>query len=293
MGQSMNELNNIKKQNQLKEIWRRYRKNPSAVIGMIVLALFILVAICADLIMPYDLALKQVAADRLQGPSAAHWFGTDGYGRDMFARVIHGSRNSLLIGFAATLIALALGWVIGAIAGYCGNKIDNAVMRVMDAVSAIPMTIMALAIVSALGTSTINLILAISIARMPAFVRMVRASILGIIDQEYVEAARAGGASDLRILLTHLTPNISGTLIVQTTMTTALLIRVAASLSFLGLGIQAPAPEWGTLLSEAREFMRISPYLMIFPGLAIVLSTLAMSLMGDGLRDALDPRLKT
>lgn len=167
------------------------------------------------------------------------------------------------------------------------------IMRVMDIIASMPMTLMALAIVAALGASLQNLIIAIAIARTPTFARVIRSSMLGVVNMEYIEAAHAGGANAARIILTHITPNVFGTIIVQTTMTTAQLILIAASLSFLGLGVQLPTPEWGALLSEAREFMRTSPYLMVFPGIFIILTSLSLNLLGDGLRDALDPRLKT
>jgi len=283
----------FKKQGKIKEIWRRLRKSRTAMIGLVILILFILAAVFAEQIIPYKAAIRQNIRERMQGPSAGHWFGTDGYGRDVFARVLHGSRRSLSIGVVATALSLGAGLVLGAAVGYIGGSFDNVVMRLMDILSAIPATLMALAIVAALGSTMTNLIIAIAIARIPAFVRIIRAAILGVVDLEYIEASRAGGAGDFRIILTHILPNIAGTLIVQTTMTTAQLIMRSASLSFLGLGIQAPEPEWGSLLAEAREFLRPAPYLMVFPGLAIVFSTLSLNLLGDGLRDALDPRLKS
>jgi len=283
----------FKKQGKIKEIWRRLRKSRTAMIGLVILLLFILAAVFAEQIIPYKAAIRQNIRERMQGPSAGHWFGTDGYGRDVFARVLHGSRRSLSIGVVATALSLGAGLVLGAAVGYIGGSFDNVVMRLMDILSAIPATLMALAIVAALGSTMTNLIIAIAIARIPAFVRIIRAAILGVVDLEYIAASRAGGAGDFRIILTHILPNIAGTLIVQTTMTTAQLIMRSASLSFLGLGIQAPEPEWGSLLAEAREFLRPAPYLMVFPGLAIVFSTLSLNLLGDGLRDALDPRLKS
>lgn len=283
----------FKKQKRFKEIWRRLLKSKTAILGLVILTIFIVSVILAEQIIPYEAAIKQNVKERLQGPSAEHWFGTDGYGRDLFARVLHGGKQSLAIGFLSTAGSLLVGLVLGCIVGYWGGVIDNIIMRFMDTLSSIPSTLMALAIVSALGTNMTNLIIAIAIARVPTFVRVIRSAILGIIDQEYIEAAYAGGATSLHIIVNHIIINISGIIIVQTTMTTALMIMRAASLGFLGLGIQAPTPEWGTLLSEAREYMRTSPHLMIFPGLAIVLSTLSLNLLGDGLRDALDPRLKT
>lgn len=289
----MNDYSNFRRQGKSKEIWRRFKKSKTAMVGLVVLSLFIICALFAGQITPYSYAIKQDIPNRLQGPSAEHWFGTDGYGRDVLARVLHGSRRSLSIGLIATGFSLVAGLVIGGAVGYYGGTFDNIVMRSMDILSAIPATLMALAIIAALGASMTNMIIAIGIARIPAFVRIIRAAILGVVDLEYIEAAHAGGAGDLRIIMTHIIPNIMGVIIVQTTMTTAQLIMRAASLSFLGLGIRAPEPEWGALLSEAREFMRTAPYLMVFPGLAIVLSTLSLNLLGDGLRDALDPRLKS
>ncbi len=289
----MKDYRHFKKQGQFKETWRRLRKSKSAMFGLFILSVLLLAAIFAEQIVPYQMALKQNVRERLQGPSAQHWFGTDGFGRDLFARVLHGARRSLAIGILATGGALLTGWAIASVVSYYGGVVDIYFMRVMDVIASIPMTLMALAIVSALGASMTNLIIAISFARIPTFARVIRSSMLGVVDMEFIEAAHAGGAGDLRIIIQHITPNVASTMIVQTTMTIAQLIIIAASLSFLGLGVQLPTPEWGTLLSEAREYMRGSPYLMVFPGIFIVLTSLSFNLLGDGLRDALDPRLKS
>ena len=288
----MKEKNTAKKQSQFKEVWRRLRKSKPAMFGLVVLIFLLLITIFAEQIVPYEMALKMNVKERLQLPSAAHWFGTDGYGRDLFARVLHGSRRSLAIGFCATAGSLC-GLLVASLATYYGNKVDAVIMRFMDIIAAVPMTLMALAVVSALGPSLTNLILAIAFARIPTFARVIRSSMLNIADMEYIEAAHAGGASPARIILKHMIPNVSGTIIVQTTMATAQLILIAASLSFLGLGVQLPEPEWGALLTEAREFMRTTPHLMVFPGIFMILTSLSLNLLGDGLRDALDPKLKS
>lgn len=282
-----------RKQSRAKEVWRRLKKSRPAMFGLIMLSILVIASVFAEQIIPYSKALDMNAADRLQPPSAQHIFGTDSYGRDLFARVLHGSRRSLAIGFLATAGGLLFGWMIAAIACYYGGMVDNIVMRFMDIIAAVPMTLMALAVVSALGPTLPNLIIAIAFARIPTFARVIRSSMLTVVDTEYIEAARAGGAGALRIIFKHITPNVSSTIIVQTTMTTAQLILIAASLSFLGLGVQLPTPEWGALLSEAREYMRTTPYLMIFPGVFMILTSLSLNLLGDGLRDALDPKLKS
>lgn len=283
----------LKKQSQAKEIWRRLKKSKPAMFGLVVLSIIVIASVFAEQIIPYSKALKMMPKNRLQLPSAEHIFGTDAYGRDLFARVLHGGRRSLAIGFLATAGGLLFGWMVAAIASYNGGKVDNIVMRLMDIISAVPMTLMALAVVSALGPTLPNLIIAIAFARIPTFARVIRSSMLTVVDMEYIEAARAGGANALRIIFKHITPNVSSTMIVQTTMTTAQLILIAASLSFLGLGVQLPTPEWGALLSEAREFMRTTPYLMVYPGVFMILTSLSLNLLGDGLRDALDPKLKS
>lgn len=287
-----NEHIEVKRPSMWKETWHRLRKSRTAMLGLVIMLMFLLLILFADLVVSYDTAIQVDIMNQLQPPSAEHWFGTDGYGRDVFARVIHGSRNSLLIGFVSTFIALLIGGTLGMLAAYYGGKLDNIIMRFNDILVAIPMMLLALAIVSALGPSLINLIIAIAVARVPFFIRVIRSSVMSLADQEFIEAAKAGGISDGVILLQHIIPNSIGTILVQSTMSVSFVILQAATLSFLGMGIQPPAPEWGYMLNEAREFARNSPYLMIFPGACICLAALSCSLLGDGLRDALDPKLR-
>jgi len=282
-----------KKRSQSAEIWRRFRKNKSAVIGLVVVILIILIAIFADVIVDYQqLAIKINPAERLEPPSLKHLFGTDEFGRDMLARVIHGSRPSLLVGFLSSAISLGLGTIIGAIAGFYGSRIDNFFMRFMDILLALPSSVLAIAIISGLGSSLPNLMLAIGISFLPQYARIVRASVLTIKDQEFVEAARAIGARNHTIIFSHILPNCVAPIIVQATLSVAFSILAIAGLSFIGLGIKPPAPEWGALLSAGRSYFLQAPYITVFPGLAIMVTILALNLLGDGLRDALDPRLK-
>ncbi|MDR1731685.1 MAG: ABC transporter permease [Synergistaceae bacterium] len=282
----------LKKQSVFKELWRRYRKNPAAMAGLVFVVILIVCVILGDVIAPYKSAISQNVRQRLQTPSAAHFFGTDDLGRDEFARVVHGARSSLALGVVTTLIALSVGGVLGSAAGYFMGRIDDVIMRLMDVLTSIPSLLLSLAVVSALGPGVRNLIAAITISRVPAFVRIVRSAVLTIADQEFIEAALAGGSGDARVILRHVIPNALGPIIVQATMSISQLILQAASLSFLGMGVQPPRPEWGAMLNEAREFMRVAPHMMIFPGMAIVLSALSFNLVGDGLRDVLDPKLK-
>lgn len=282
----------VKRPSMWKETWRRLRKSRTAMLGLVIMAVLLLVMVFADAIVSYDVAIAVDIKKQLQPPSAEHWFGTDGYGRDVFARVVHGCRNSLAIGFISTFIALLIGGFLGTVGAYYGGKLDNIIMRLNDILVAIPMMLLALAIVSALGASLPNLIIAIAFARIPFFIRVIRSSVMSLADQEFIEAARAGGISDAVIICRHIIPNSIGTILVQSTMSVSFVILQAATLSFLGMGIQPPAPEWGYMLNEAREFARSSAYLMVFPGACICLAALSCSLLGDGLRDALDPRLK-
>ena len=282
----------IKKKSRAGEIWRRFRKNKLAVFGMILFSLILLVSIFADLIVDYDIAITQVAADRLQNPTAEHWFGTDNYGRDLFARIVHGSRNSLLVGFGSVAIGVVLGGLLGAVCGYVGGRFDAIVMRILDSVMCIPSTMLALAIVAALGTNLANVLLAMTISSVPRYCRIIRSSVLCVTGQTYIEAAHSCGTSDFQIIMTHVLPNAIGPIIVQATMGVGSAIIAAAGISFVGMGIQPPAPEWGAMLNEAKTFMTMYPYMVVFPGLAIGFTALGMNLMGDGLRDALDPKLK-
>lgn len=277
---------------QFAEFWRRFRKNKSAVAGLLILVLLVGMALFADLIVPYARCVEQVGADRLQGPSAAHFFGTDEFGRDLFARVVHGSRYSLFIGVATSLMALAAGAVLGASAGYFGGMVDNVLCRIVDVFMCVPPILLSLAVVAALGTSVRNLIVAITISCIPGNVRLIRSVVLTVAEQDYVEVARSYGASNARIIFRYVLSNAMGPIIVNTTMAISDMILSAAGLSFIGMGIQPPSPEWGALLSAAQTYIFTSPYLLVFPGLFIILSSLSFNLVGDGLTDALDPKLK-
>lgn len=282
-----------KKRSQWVEVWRRLKRNKMAVLGLIILIILVLLAVFADVIANYDnVVIKQNLTHRLQGPSAAHWLGTDEFGRDIFARLVHGTRVSLQVGIVAVGISIVIGGILGAVAGYYGGKLDNTIMRIMDIFLAVPSILLAIAIVSALGPSIINLMLAISISSVPSYARIVRASVLSIRDQEFIEAAKAIGASNTRIIFRHIIPNSLAPVIVQATLGVASAILSTAGLSFIGLGIQPPAPEWGSMLSGGRQYLRYAWWVTTFPGVAIMITILSLNLLGDGLRDALDPRLK-
>lgn len=280
-----------KKTNQMKEIWRRFRKSKTAMLGLCLLIFVLSIAIFADVITPYENAISQ-SANRLDGPSAAHIFGTDELGRDLFARIVHGSRYSLLIGVSTSVLALVIGGLLGAIAAYYGGWVDNIIMRLTDVVMTVPPILLSLAVVAALGGSLRNLLIAITISCVPSMLRLVRSVVLGVVDEDYIEAARSYGASDMRIILKYVIPNALGPIIVTTTMNVANMILSAAGLSFLSLGVQPPAPEWGALLSDAKTYMFTAPHLLYIPGIFIVIAALSFNLAGDGLRDALDPKLK-
>lgn len=280
----------MKKHTMLSEIWRRFKKNKQAVVGLIVLIIFILVAIFAKQIAPYWYD-DQDPSRAMIGPCAQYPFGTDNLGRDVLSRLIYGSRYSLSIGFLAVGISVLTGGFLGVIAAYY-PKLDNIIMRCMDLFMAIPQMLLAMCIVSALGSSLFNLMLAVGLSSTPKFARVVRASVLATREQEFVEAARAIGASNTRIILHHILPNSISALIVQATLAMAGAIISASALSFLGFGIQAPMPEWGAMLSAGRKYIRTQAYLTVIPGLAIMVVVYALNVVGDGLRDCLDPRLK-
>jgi peptide/nickel transport system permease protein len=283
----------FKKQSQVKEVWRRFRKSKGAVAGLLMLSIIVFLLVFADFIVPYAQATQQDLAIKLQGPSFGHILGTDAFGRDLFARIVHGGRTSLTIAVLATISSCVLGSALGAIAGYFGGRVDSLIMRTLDIFMSIPDILFTMAVVFALGAGFINLLLALTLAYFTNYVRLVRAQVLNLADLDYVEAARAGGSGSARIIITHILPNAMGVIIVNTTLNVAKIILYESTLSFLGLGMPPPAPEWGLLLADAREYMRVAPYLMFFPAMAIVLCATSVNLIGDGLRDALDPHLKS
>ena len=282
-----------KKKSRLQEIWTRFLRNKLAVVGLVIFVFIVLLAIFAPLIAGYDTeAIRINVPNRLHSPSAAHIFGTDELGRDIMARIVHGARISLVVGCAAIAFALFVGGALGAIAGYLGGKIDDVIMRCMDVFLCLPDVLLALAIVAAFGTNLVNLTIAIGLAFTPKFSRLVRSAVMTVRGIEYVEAARAIGATNTHIITHHVLINCFGPIMVQVTLYVANAILTISALSFIGLGIQAPIPEWGNMLASGRVYMRDYAYIVIAPGMAIFMTILSLNLLGDGLRDALDPRLK-
>ena len=282
-----------KKRSRFKETWRRLKKSRNAMIGLALITIIIVAALIAPFIFDYDTqVIMQNIPERLQPPSWEHPFGTDSLGRDMFARIMYGARTSLMIGAISCLICCTSGVLLGAIAGFFGGKIDDIIMRFFDILLAIPSSLMAIVLVAAFGTSLLNIIIAVGLPTLPQYVRITRASVMTIKQQEYVEAARAVGATNAQIIRMHILPNCMSPVLVQATLRVATVIADAAGLAFLGLGIPAPRPDWGGMLAAGREFLRDYPHTVLFPGLAIMLTILALNLLGDGLRDALDPKLK-
>lgn len=267
------------------------RRNKGAMVGGAVVLLFIFTAVFAPLIAPYD-PLESNLDEALQSHTYKHWFGTDEQGRDILSRIIYGGRMSLAIGVIAVAISSVLGVFLGLISGFMGGKVDNVIMRFMDILMAFPGMLLALAIVSALGPGTFNLMIALGVYSVPFFARVVRGSVLSVREMEYVEAARAIGQSNFFIVFSHILPNCVGPILVLATLRIALAILNGAGLSFLGLGPQPPTPEWGAMLSSGRTYLRIAPWVATYPGLAIMFVVLGFNVFGDGLRDALDPRLK-
>ena len=283
------EMNEVKKNK--RSVMRSIARSPLAMFGLAVVLLLVFCAIFATSIAPYPYS-QQDLMNTFSPPSSAHWFGTDEFGRDIFSRIIFGARISLFVGFIAVGIAIAVGGSLGAIAGYYGGKLDNVIMRCMDVLLSIPQTILAISIAAALGPGLFNLMIAVGIASTPAYARIMRGAVLSVRSQEFVEAARSVGSSDWLIIVRHIIPNSMAPVIVQSTLGVADAIISAAGLSFIGLGIQPPIPEWGAMLSGARGYIRDYSYMTIFPGLAIMVTIMALNFLGDGLRDALDPKLK-
>lgn len=285
------QLNDMKGESYLASAWREFRKNRSAVLGIVVLALIVIMAVGAGIIAPYD-PFEQNYSEALQWPTMQHFFGTDEFGRDIFSRVLYGARISLLVGVVSVAIACIFGSLLGASAGYFAGTYDAVVMRCMDVLLAIPSLLLNISIISALGAGVFNMMLAVGISNIPRYCRIMRASVLQIKNMEYVEAARTAGASDGRIIAQHIIPNCLAPIIVQATLSVGSAIIACAGLSFIGVGISAPTPEWGAMLSNGRDFLRGYSYITLFPGLAIMITVLALNLMGDGLRDAFDPKLR-
>lgn len=269
--------------------WRRLLRKPAPTLALIVVLAFVAIAALAPLIAPYDPIATSWGAIR-KAPSLAHWMGTDDLGRDVLARMLYGARASLLAGVVSVCIALSIGVPLGLIAGYAGGLVDGVISRLTDALLSIPFLILAISFANVLGPSLTNCMIAIGITVAPFFVRLTRAQTLSVKVEDYVEAARAAGNRSSRVLVRHIAPNVVAPLIVQSTLSIARAIIAESSLSFLGLGQQPPQPSWGSMLNVAKNFMSQAPWMAIYPGLAICLVVLAFNLLGDGLRDVLDPR---
>lgn len=274
-----------------REAWRGFRKSKVAVVGMIIVLFFVFLALFGPLLAKEGIN-DQVMADRLQPPSAEYWLGTDDFGRDILSRIIHGARISLWVGFSSVIGSVIVGSILGIVAGYYGRWVDTIISRFFDIMLAFPSILLAIAIVAVLGPSLQNALIAIAIINVPNFGRLIRSKVLSIKEDEYITAAKGIGMRDARILFSHILPNSMAPVIVQGTLAIATAILEAAALGFLGLGAQAPMPEWGKMLADSKNYMQSAPWTMIFPGMAIMLTVLGFNLMGDGLRDAMDPRMK-
>lgn len=273
------------------DAWRRLRKNWFAMGGLAMLLATILAAIFAPVIAPADPNFQDYM-HMMEGPSRSHPLGTDNFGRDILSRIIYGAQISLRLGLLGTIVGATIGSLIGAISGYYGGLVDSILMRLLDIQLAFPGLLLAIVIITVLGVGEANVIIAIGVFSIPTFARVVRGSLLSLREQDFVLAARSVGAPDMRLMFVHLLPNALAPILVLATIRLGTAILTAASLGFLGLGVRPPAPEWGTMLSEGRTYMQLAPHIAIFPGLAILITVVALNLLGDGLRDALDPKTK-
>lgn len=290
---SVENLNEYKGRSLAQETWRRFLKNKGAVVGMIFMVLLLVLACAGDLLYDYNAEIINMNIPEASlVPSLEHLFGTDQLGRDVFARVVYGTRYSLIIGVGSVAVGLIVGLITGSLAGFYGGMWDQLVMRSNDILYSIPNIMLAVVIVQVLGTSVLSLVIALSISSATSFAKITRAAVMTIRGQEYVESAYAMGLPTWKIILRHIIPNCLSPIIVQVTLAIGSNIIAASSLSFLGVGVPIPTPEWGTMLSDGRQFIVSEPWMCVFPGLAIMLTVLALNLMGDGLRDALDPKLK-
>ena len=270
----------------------RFRKNKLAMLGVFMFVLIVAVTIIAPFFIPYEEVISQDVRNRLQSPSKEHIFGTDELGRDMFARILYGGRISLLCGIAIIVIAFIFGAIIGGVSGFIGGKVDTVLMRIVDALMAVPPALLAMAIITAMGNGVFNLVIALAIAQIPRFARTVRSSVLTLRNMEYVEAAKCYGSSSMRTIIKHILPNGIGPIVVSATLTLGAVILSISSMGYLGLGVASPTPEWGTIISENKINIRYYPYLGLIPGLCIMFSVMAVNFIGDGLRDAFDPKSK-
>lgn len=270
----------------------RFRKNKLAMTGILILGLMIVVILATPLLIPYSSVVKQNFAERFLTPNSRHWFGTDEYGRDLFARILYGGQISLFGGLAAVALSFVAGCIMGGSAGYFGGRTDTIIMRIVDVFMAIPHALLAMAVITALGNGVGKLIVSIAIAQTPRFARVVRASILNLRNQEFIEAARCCGTSSTRIIMKHILPNGMGPIIVSATLALGQAILDISAMGFLGLGVASPTPEWGTILSENKIHIRYYPHLGVIPGICIGLAVMTANFIGDGLRDAFDPRTK-
>lgn len=285
--------NDVKHRSQWAEVWRRFKLNKLALAGLAIILLIIVVALFAPILAPGGYDLQKISDSLLVPGKDGHILGTDNLGRDILFRLVWGARYTLQCGLVAVIVSAIGGCVLGAVAGYYGGKIDNLIMRVMDVLLAIPGMLLAISIAATLGPGMRNAIIAVGISGMPTFARIVRSSVMSVRDMEYIEAATAINAGDMRIILQHVLPNVMAPILVQTTLSVANAIMQTASLSFLGLGVQAPIPEWGAMISSGRAYLRGYGYMVTAPGLAIMMLVFSINIFGDGLRDALDPKLKT
>jgi peptide/nickel transport system permease protein len=272
-------------------LWRRFRRNKGAVFGLGVFVGIVFMALFADFIAPYN-PLEQNYARIMEGPSADHWLGTDSFGRDMLSRIIYGARIALIVGILAVLLAMVIGVTLGLISGYYGGIIDTVVMRLMDGVFAFPILILAIALMAVMGFGVRNVIIAVAVVSIAPFARVTRGDVLAVREEPYIEAARLAGIGNAAIIFRHVLPNALAPIIVQGALRVSAAIITEAGLSFLGLGPQPPTPVWGSMIAEGRNFIIMAPHISTFPGIALMITVVGLNLLGDGLRDTLDPKLK-
>ena len=280
-----------KKHGQWIDVMRRLARNKLAMAGLVVVLIMVLIAVFAKVLAPYDYSRISMS-NRFAPLSSEHWFGTDEYGRDILSRMIYGARTSLLVALGGVVICIVIGGVLGLVTGFFGGWVDTIIMRILDIFMAIPALLLAVAVQAALGSGLFNTMLAVSVAGIPATCRIMRATVMQIRDQEYVEAAFATGSSKTRVILRHILPNTLAPILVEATLKISANIMAISGLSFIGLGVQEPQAEWGAMISSGRAYIRDYAPLVVFPGMAIVITLIAFNVLGDGLRDALDPKLK-